>query len=155
MAFVAIYTVGRLNHPYNHPASSEFFEVGNEIIHQAAKTGQLIEVFSPEGVPIPEEAKKGSGFPVLTLTTWKNLEGLYRFTYSGLHKQALRERSKWMEPYQERHLSYVVWWVEKQWDVSWKEAFKRYSHYIQNGPTPYAFDFGQAFDDKGETCLLK
>ncbi|MFC4801293.1 DUF3291 domain-containing protein [Neobacillus sp. GCM10023253] len=155
MAFVAIYTVGRLNHPYNHPASSEFFEVGNEIIHQAAKTGQLIEVFSPEGVPIPEEAKKGSGFPVLTLTIWKNLEGLYRFTYSGLHKQALRDRSKWMEPYPDKHLSYVVWWAEKQKDVSWKEAFKRYNFYIQNGPTPFAFDFKAAFDEKGETCLVK
>jgi hypothetical protein len=32
MAFVAIYTVGRLKHPYEHPASREFFEVGYEVI---------------------------------------------------------------------------------------------------------------------------
>ena len=30
MAFVAIYTVGRLKHPHEHPTSREFFEVGFE-----------------------------------------------------------------------------------------------------------------------------
>ena len=155
MAFVSIYTVGRLNQPYDHPASLDFFEVGNEIIRQAAKSGQLIEVFSPNRVPIPEEAKKGAGFPILTLTVWKSLQSLYRFTYSGQHRQALRDRSKWMEPYQEKHLSYVVWWTEKQKDVSWEEAFKRYNYYIQHGPTPFAFDFKHAFDEKGEKYLIK
>lgn len=155
MALVSIYTVGRLNHPYDHPASREFFEVGNEVFRQATKSGQLIEAFSPNGIPFPEEATKGDGFPILTLTVWKSLQSLYRFTYSGKHREALRDRNKWMEPYQEKHLSYVVWWTEKLGDVSWQEAFKRYNYYIQYGPTPFAFDFKQAFDEKGETCLVK
>jgi Domain of unknown function (DUF3291) len=155
MALVSIYTVGRLNHPYDHPASREFFKVGTEIFRQAIKSGQLIEEFSPDGVSLPEEAIKGDGFPILTLTVWKSLQSLYRFTYSGQHKQALRDRSKWMEPYKEKHLSYVVWWAEELKDVSWEEAFKRYNHYIQDGPTPFAFDFKHAFDEKGETCLVK
>ncbi len=81
MAFVSIYTVGRLNHPYGHPISRKFFEMGYEVMRQAAKTGQLIEEFSPFGVPITEEVSKGDGFPVLTLTVWKSLQGLYCFTY--------------------------------------------------------------------------
>lgn len=32
MAYVSIYTVGRLNHPLDHPASREFFEVGKSSI---------------------------------------------------------------------------------------------------------------------------
>ena len=28
MALVAIYTVGRLHHPYDHPVSRDFFEKG-------------------------------------------------------------------------------------------------------------------------------
>lgn len=154
MALVSIYTVGRLNHPYDHPASREFYEMGYKIMRQASVTGQLIEEFSSDGVPIPEEAK-GKGYPVLTLTVWKSLQSLYRFTYSGKHSQALRNRSRWMEPYQEKHLSYVVWWTEKVKDVSWEEAFKRYSYYIQHGPTPFAFDLKHAFNEKGETCMLK
>jgi hypothetical protein len=155
MAFVSIYTVGRLNHPHDHPASREFFEVGYEVMRQASKTGQLIEEFSPYGVPIPEVASKGNGVPVLTLTVWKSLQGLYRFTYSGQHKQAMRDRNKWMEPYQEKHLSYVVWWTGKVKEVSWQEAFKRYNHYLQHGPTSFAFDFKHAFDEKGEKCVIK
>ncbi|MGX9134662.1 DUF3291 domain-containing protein [Rummeliibacillus sp. JY-2-4R] len=144
-----------LNQPYDHPASREFFEVGNEVIRQAAKSGQLIELFSPEGILLPEEAKKKNGFPVITLSVWKSLQSLYRFTYTGLHRQALRDSNKWMVPYQEKHLSYVVWWTEKSKDTSWKDAFKRYNHYIKNGPTPYAFDFKQVFDEKGDPYLLK
>ncbi|MFJ8260799.1 DUF3291 domain-containing protein [Rummeliibacillus sp. NPDC094406] len=129
--------------------------MGNAVIRETAKSGQLIEVFSPDGVPFPEEAKKGYGFPILTLTVWKSLQSLYHFTYSGQHRQALRDRSKWMEPYQEKHLSYVVWWTAKMKDVTWEEAFERYNYYIQHGPTPYAFDFKHAFDDKVEVCLIK
>ncbi|MGI8384169.1 DUF3291 domain-containing protein [Robertmurraya sp. P23] len=154
MAYVSIYTVGRLQHPYEHPDSRDFFDVGTHIFRQATRSG-MIEAFPSDGVAIPDEVIKGEGYPVLTLTVWRNLQALYRFTYSGRHHQALRDRSKWMEPYQEQHLSYVVWWTKELKDVSWEEAFKRYKHYIKNGPTPFAFDFKQLFDEKGETCSVK
>jgi hypothetical protein len=151
MAFVAIYTVGKLKHPYEHPASREFFEVGNEAIRQAARSGELIKDFSSNRVVLPEDAKMGQGFPILTLTVWKSLHSLYQFTYSGLHKQALRDRNKWIEPHQEKQPTYVVWWTEKVTDVNWKEAFKRFNYYIQHGPTPFAFDFKHAFDEAGKS----
>jgi len=154
MALVSIYTVGRLNHPYDHPTSREFYEMGYKVMRQASVSGHLIEEFSLDGVPIPEEAK-GIGYPVLTLTVWKSLQSLYQFTYSGKHSQSLRNRSRWMELYEEKHLSYVVWWTEMVRDVSWEEAFRRYNHYIEHGPTPFAFDFKHAFDEKGETLLIK
>ncbi|WP_394137683.1 DUF3291 domain-containing protein [Cytobacillus oceanisediminis] len=59
----------------------------------------------------------GEGSPILTLTVWKSLQSLYRFTYSGLHKQALQDRNKWFESLQERQPNYVVWWTEKLTDV--------------------------------------
>jgi hypothetical protein len=155
MAFVAIYTVGRLKHPNEHPASREFFEVGDEVIRQAAKTGHLIKEFSPNRVLFPEKAIKGEGSPILTLTVWKSLQSLYRFTYSGQHMQALRDRNKWFGSLQERQPNYVVWWTEKVTDVSWKEAFKRYDFYIQHGPDPFAFDLKHVFDEFGERILLK
>ena len=157
MSFVSIYTIGRLNHPYDHPSSVDFFKVGNDVFAQAINSRQMIKAFpfSPHGVPIPPEAFKGKGFPVLTLTVWRNLESLHHYTYSGLHRQALRDRSKWMEPYSEKHLSYVIWWTDKLDEVSWQEAFKRYNHYIENGPTAFAFDYKHAFDDQGKVIKFK
>ena len=35
MSLVSIYTVGRLKHPIDHPASLEFYEVGNDIFGKA------------------------------------------------------------------------------------------------------------------------
>ncbi|WP_409300476.1 DUF3291 domain-containing protein [Peribacillus sp. SCS-155] len=154
MAFVVSYTVGRLKHPYEHPASREFFEVGYQVLRQAAISGNLLEEFSPEGVPLPEEVNNGDGYPILTLTVWKNLESLRSFTYSGKHMRALRDRDKWIEPHKGKHPSYVVWWTDKMEDVSWEEASKRYKNYIQHGPTPFSFDYKHAFDYKGERLLF-
>lgn len=157
ISLVVIYTVGKLSYPYDHPASQEFFKVGNELFEEAMNSGQIRRAFpfSPEGFSFPEEALKGKGYPVLTLTVWKDIESLFRFTYNGLHLQALRNRSKWMEPYLNKNLSYCVWWSENKRDVSWKEAYKRYQYYIENGATTFAFDFKRAFDDQGESISLK
>ncbi|XXM70813.1 DUF3291 domain-containing protein [Lysinibacillus sphaericus] len=154
MALVSIYTVGRLLNPYDHPVSREFYELGYKVMHQAYASGHLIKELSSDGVPIPEEAK-GEGYPVLTLTVWKSLHSLFRFTYAGKHSQALRNRNKWMEPDQGIHLSYVMWWTERAGDVTWEEAFNRYCHFIQHGATPFAFDFKHTFDDQGEVVKIK
>jgi len=155
VALVSIYTVGWLKQAYDHPASREFFEVGNDIYLQASSSGQLIDVFSSNRVTFPKELVEEEGFPIITLTVWKSLQSLYEFTYTGKHRKALQDRKKWMLPYKEKHLPYVLWWSERVSDVSWNEAFKRYNYYIQQGPTPYAFDFKHAFDDKGEICMVK
>ncbi|MDX8344974.1 DUF3291 domain-containing protein [Rossellomorea sp. YZS02] len=154
MAFVSIYTVGRLIHPYDHPVSREFYEMGYKVMRQATLSGHLIEEFSSDGVTLPVEVE-GKGYPVLTLTVWKNLQSLYRFTYAGKHSQALRNRNKWMDPDDGKHSSYVVWWTEKVKDVSWEEAAKRYDYYLEHKTTPYAFDLKQAFDEDGKPCILK
>ncbi|MCA1057483.1 DUF3291 domain-containing protein [Rossellomorea aquimaris] len=154
MAFVSIYTVGRLNQPYDHPTSREFYEMGYKVMRQAYLSGNLIEEFSSDGITLTEESES-KGYPVLTLTVWKNLDSLYRFTYSGKHSQALRNRNKWMEPDYGKHFSYVAWWTEKVKDVSWDEAFKRYNHYLDHEATPFAFDLKQAFDENGNPYILK
>jgi hypothetical protein len=155
LAFAAIYTVGRLKHSNEHPASRDFFEVGNEVMREAARTGELVKVFSPTRAKFPENKIKGEGPPIITLTVWKALPALYRFTYSNLHKQALQNRNKWFGPLQDRQPNYVVWWTEKLTDVSWKEAFNRYDHYIQHGPCPTVFDFKHPFDEFGNETVLR
>ncbi|WP_242021107.1 DUF3291 domain-containing protein [Cytobacillus oceanisediminis] len=51
---------------------------------------------------------KGEGSPILTLTVWKSLLSLYRFTYSGLHKQALQDRNKWLNLFKSDSL--IMWY---------------------------------------------
>lgn len=154
MAQVAIYTIGRLNHPYDHPVSKGFYEMGYKVMRQASVSGDLIKEFSSDEVQIPEKVK-GKGYPVLTLTVWQSLQALYRFSYSGKHSQALRNRSRWMESYEDKHIPYIIWWTETVNDVSWEEAFRRYNHYKDHGSTPFAFDFKHAFDEKGEVLVMK
>lgn len=58
-------------------------------------------------------------------TTGVRLLVLKEILLRDTHRQALRDRSKRMEPYQEKHLSYVMWWTKELKDVSWEEAFRR------------------------------
>ena len=154
MAFVAIYTVGRLKYSDEHPASREFFEVGAEVMREAAKTGHLVKEFTPNRRYLPEKESISQGTPILTLTVWKSLSALYTFSYSGLHKEALQNRNKWFGTLEERQPNYVVWWTDKVTDVSWKEAFKRYDLYLKHGPCPFAFDFKHVFDENGGKTVL-
>lgn len=154
MAFVSIYTEGKLLHPYNHPVSRDFYDMGYRVMRQASLSGNLIKDLSSPNPPLRKEPKDGE-YPALTLSVWKNLETLHRFTYSGKHSQALRNKKKWMDTSQKGHGTYIIWWTEKVKDVTWEEAFKRYEYYLEHGPTPYAFDFKHAFNEEGEPFVWK
>ena len=107
IAYVSIYTTGRLSYLYGHPVSRDFYITGAKVMRQAAQTGSFIKDFSSDRVPISDDSK-GKGYPVITITVWKNVESLYQFTFSEKLIEALRNRSNWMERNRVNHCSYVV-----------------------------------------------
>lgn len=80
-------------------------------MRQAHVSGMIREL-SSDGVTLSEEGE-GSGYPVLTLTVWESLQSLYRFTYSGKHSQALRNRNQWMES-ESREPSFICHVVDRK-----------------------------------------
>jgi Domain of unknown function (DUF3291) len=82
-----------------------------------------------------------------TLSLWSDLHAVWAFAYSGLHADALRQRSAWfLKP---AWPSYAAWWVADDHMPTWPEAAQRLQHLHEHGPTSFAFTFKQPFDVEG------
>lgn len=153
MAYPVIFTLGRLKHPFEHPNSQEFLATAAKVYEQAHRTGHLVKVFDRNQAIFPHEIFPGDGFPANTLTIWTDIESLYRFSYHpGLHADSIKRKHDWLAA--GAKTSYIIWWAESEEEVSWQEAVNRLYHYLDNGPTPHAFDFKNAFDADGNAMKV-
>ncbi len=88
-----------------------------------------------------------------TISLWKDLASVFSFTYSGLHKEALRKRMEWfLEP---KWPTYAIWWVEDDHIPQWQEACDKLEMLHDLGPTPRAFNFRTCFDAHGNPVSIK
>lgn len=88
-----------------------------------------------------------------TLSVWKDLQTVSRFSYQTLHAEALRGRKQWfIDP---TYPSHVAWWIDDNHQPTWKDACERHEHLHDNGATPYAFDLRKPFDENGDSISLR
>jgi hypothetical protein len=64
-----------------------------------------------------------------------------------VHLEALQKRKEWFRP--PEWPTYVAWWIEDDETPTWGDAFARLEYIHDHGPSPYAFNFKQAFDGDG------
>ncbi len=88
-----------------------------------------------------------------TLSLWKDVESVYAFAYSGLHRTAFAQREKWFE--KPRWPNYAMWWVGDTHVPTWQEAALRLECLHANGPTPYAFNFRCRYDYSGNIVVAQ
>lgn len=84
----------------------------------------------------------------ITLSTWRDLESLHAFAYSGLHGEAMKLRNEWFGSFEQPN--YVLWWAPADRHIDWQEASGRLDHLHEFGPTARAFTFGHSFDPAGK-----
>ena len=75
---------------------------------------------------------------LINLTVWESLESLRNFAYKSDHVEFVRRRHEWFEtktPY------LALWWVPAGKIPSVQDSKERLEHLMNNGPTPYAFNF--------------
>ena len=123
-----------------------------EIVNQIAST-------SPGFLWTPEEGEAGdavdvfgSALALANISTWRTVEELRRFVYSGLHGIAVTRRDEWFEA--ARGPAYVLWWAPSGSRPDWREAARRLEHLAAHGPAAYAFTFKRAFTANGEPLAL-
>ncbi|MEU7279011.1 DUF3291 domain-containing protein [Streptomyces sp. NPDC045431] len=82
-----------------------------------------------------------------TLSLWTDLSSVRAYAYSGIHRQALRDRRRWFVSLP--HRLYAAWWVADDVIPTWREACLRLEILNEFGPTAHAFDFKHPFDPDG------
>jgi hypothetical protein len=88
-----------------------------------------------------------------TLSLWIDIQSVYRFTYHGLHLEALQHRHEWfLKP---QWPTFALWWVGDNYIPTWSEACMRLEHLHDHGPTAFSFSFKKMFDEHGSAIDLK
>ncbi|MEU5696352.1 DUF3291 domain-containing protein [Actinosynnema sp. NPDC020468] len=87
-----------------------------------------------------------------TLSLWTDLESVFTYVYSGLHRTILRRRHEWfLKP---EWPGYAMWWVPDDTTPTWSDACHRLEHLHDHGPSPVSFTFRQPFDSGGVPTRL-
>jgi hypothetical protein len=80
---------------------------------------------------------------IVNMSVWQNFEALRAYTYHSDHAKVMAQRKQWFEQMTDMHM--VLWWVPSGHQPSVTEAKERLQQLQQNGPSPAAFTFRQAF----------
>jgi hypothetical protein len=91
--------------------------------------------------------KAGAASMIQTLSLWRDVESARGFSYSGLHRAALKRRSEWFEHAQ--WPGYVLWWVSEEAFPTWSDSVRLLEALADEGPTATGFDFARPYDEKG------
>jgi hypothetical protein len=110
------------------------------------------EDFGPWGIAVAPRfyrgsTKAGEDTMITTLSLWRDIEAARRFTYGGLHRDALRRRGEWFR--KPEWPGYVLWWVTDQEFPTWTEGARKLEALEGEGPTDAGFNFTTSFDSGG------
>ncbi len=84
---------------------------------------------------------------IVNMSTWRSVEDLAAYVYSGEHRAVLKRRREWFERMPEAFTA--LWWVPAGHRPTTDEAEDRIRHLRAHGPTPYAFTFRETFPPGG------
>lgn len=76
---------------------------------------------------------------LFNLSVWESAEALKDYVYRSAHKELLRDRRSWFEPFEGSMLA--MWWVPAGHIPSVDEAKQRLAHLEAHGPSSHAFTF--------------
>ena len=75
-----------------------------------------------------------------TVSVWKDLDSLRDYTYNSLHGIYLKRSSEWFKKIDGPQL--VIWNVEDDYQPTFRESFDRLEYLKNNGPSDYAYGWG-------------
>ncbi|MFH9657923.1 DUF3291 domain-containing protein [Streptomyces sp. NPDC017248] len=173
MPRVAFTTFAILKQPYGHPEVQEFDDRTPPTFEQAeASPGFIARAKEDPGQSHLTNFERDWGewgkFDVprfytggrtddtdsraSTLSLWADLDSVFSFVYTGLHRSTLSKRHEWfLKP---QWPSYAAWWVSDDTIPTWSDASRRLEHLHDHGPSPVAFSFRHPFAADGAPTRL-
>src|SRR5262245_3504050 len=80
---------------------------------------------------------------IVNMSVWRDVAALKAYVYQSPHAQIMRRRREWFSRMADAYM--VLWGVPAGHRPTTAEAAARLEHLRQHGPTPEAFNFGEAF----------
>ena len=80
---------------------------------------------------------------LVNMSVWRDVASLNDYVYKSAHVEIMRRRKEWFERVSQAYV--VLWWVAAGHRPTIAEASMQLALLRQQGPTPQAFTFRQAF----------
>ena len=77
------------------------------------------------------------------MSVWETFADLRQFTFRTGHAEMLRDKHRWIEPFDRAHLA--LWWIPAGHLPTIAESADRLSSVHEKGPTSYAFTLAESF----------
>ena len=94
----------------------------------------------------------GSHGVIVNLTTWRSVEALAGFVFSGRHLEIMRQRRQWF--HRAAQATTALWWVPSGHRPSTDEAEDRVQQLRRYGPSADSFTFRKPFSAPGQTATV-
>ena len=130
------FNIARARWPLDDPRMAEFKSNVDRINALAARMPGFIWRLEDEAGP---DAPKFPGDPrmTFTLSVWRNVESLRRFTWSTLHRRFRERRAEWFEPSDGPYL--VLWPIAEDHRPDGTEAQTMLALLASEGPSDAVF----------------
>jgi hypothetical protein len=133
---IAQVNIARLLVPEGDPQVAEFFNNLDRINALAERSDGFVWRFVGDYEPDP--------LLLFNMSIWSSIDHLTQFAYRSDHIKIMRQKTKWFKPM--NSASMALWWIEvDSTPPSFDDALARLAHLDENGPTPHAFTFKDAF----------
>ncbi|WP_428646932.1 DUF3291 domain-containing protein [Roseibium sp.] len=156
--WLAIYTFGQFRTRADHPDVEPFHAAEPGVWATMEGAEGFIGRSGYEDEPGPESwgeqvypkywTDNGDGWAPSTVSLWQTLETALAAVYRGPHAEILRRGPDFIQDTSD-YPAYVLWWVPAGHQPDWIEAVDRFELLADNGPSPEAFTFRNAFDPAG------
>ena len=135
--------VGRLIAPAHDPRIADFVNALDRINALADASPGFVWRLQTDAGDATDVRISDDDQVIVNLSVWTSLETLSAYVFDSDHRDVLRRRREWFEPY--GSASYALWWVPAEHVPSVDEAVERLDALDRAGPGPFAFTFQQAF----------
>ena len=146
--------VGLVRAPTDSPELADFM-AGIEPVNAAADAtpGLVWRLQDGDGPGATALRPRGPELMV-NMSVWESLETLRDFVYrNGPHLDFMRRRREWFHRMAQQHL--VLWWVPAGHIPDLDEALSRLDLLRGDGPSAWAFTFGEPFPAPSEPAARR
>jgi hypothetical protein len=136
--------VARLRHPIDHPATANFVAGLAPVNAVADVSPGFVWRLQTDAGNATELRPYNDDTILLNMSVWESVAHLNAYVYRSAHAEVLKQRRQWFANFG-RPIA-ALWWIPAGHIPTVPEAVERLAALQEHGPSPYAFDFRNAFE---------
>lgn len=145
--FLAQVNIARMRAPIDDPLMADFVNNIDRINEIAeSQPGFVWRLKGDDGNALAMRVFEDDRL-LINVSTWRDIDALYAFTYQTAHKEFIRRKKEWFGKLEAMHMA--LWYTDTA-EVHPQEAKDRLLYLQEHGSSPHAFSFKEKYSPIGQ-----